>query len=768
MTWSDGQGQALDQLEDIAERASEDFAILEAVDPREDGASAKIEVSISTKHLDRTDGGLPLRARERLAIYVPSAFPLDVPRVYATHKRFAGFPHVQWANFLCLYQAPEIEWVPSDGMYGFVQRLNEWLRAAALNQLDPEDAPLHPPVVYTSSDVQVVARANAPGIPDGAAFWIGSAHLTKVTDKRLDLGDWSKLGETPEHIPEVVDLAPAILLGSPLPMEYPETVYDLIMTLRAQGISIRLLFDLLELYALRRGAQDALFVVLGAPMRRKEAGGELKQHLAVWRIEPGAATDLAVSVFGGDVGDRAEQEFIKWAASAKTEWCRVHEDRAEITVKRDEETLSSWLRGKRVLLLGCGALGSFTAEYLARAGIAKLDLVDHSLVKPGILVRQLFVEQDIGQAKSTSLKNRIVSISPNINCTAHTNNLKRGVLPNSAIEHFDLVIDTTASQSVSHVVETELTSGYGAPPIVSMSVSARADYAMATVRMSGYPAGPIDIARRAKLSVFRDDTAEHFAKVFWPRREDVQLFQPEPGCSEPTFVGSAIDMAAQSSAMLNIVLERIIHLGANEASVDFISKPTSLSGSQQCWHVGYVYSGTERLTEAKSNYRVLIAPGAARSIETYIRKGARELGANVETGGLMFGEVDDSLQTIWLDAASGPPPDSEASEAQFLCGVADTKELAQATKASSGGSSRFIGIWHTHPISMPAPSSEDLYAMANLLHTQERAPRQTVMLIVGHAATQPQKAFYLYRRKEFIPIVVRFVNPHNGSASDAH
>ncbi len=757
MSWSVGQEQALEQLEEIAERASGDLTIVTVVGPSDDSTWAKIEISISTKHLEKVQDGLPVRARERLRVYIPHGFPRDLPRVYATHKRFSGFPHVQWATFLCLYQAPGIEWVPSDGMYGFVQRLNEWFRAAAINQLDPDDAPLHPPVVYATSDVQVISRADAPKSAENANYWVGTAHMTKVSGERLDLANWSEIDETPKEIPENVALAPTILLDDPFPIEYPGSVYALIMALKDRGIPVAILFKLLELYALLRKADDALFVVVGAPMRRKEAGGDLKQHIAVWRIEPDVATDLAVSVFGGDIGDAAEKEFIKWAATAKTEWCPVHEDRPEITVKRDEGAVSNWLRGKKILLLGCGALGSFVAEYLVRAGVARLDLVDYGLVKPGLLVRQLFSEKDVGLKKSISLKRRVDEISPSVECCAHSVDLRQGVLTKFPIESIDLVIDATASHIVSHIIEIELASLRAVMPIASMSVSANADCAMATTRMGDYAGGPLDVARQAKLAVFKNVGAKRFRDAFWPKREDIQLFQPEPGCSEPTFLGSAIDMAVHSSAMFNVVLERIQNLDANEASTDFFEKPSSVLDGQSYRHIGLDFASPERLSELRSEYRVLVSPGAVKSIEAYIRKGARELGETVETGGLMFGEVDDSLQTIWLDAASGPPPDSEASESQFLCGVEGTSELAQAMKSSSGSSSRFIGIWHTHPVSMPSPSTDDLNAMANLLHMQEKAPRQTVMLIIGHTTTDPQKAFYIYRRNEFIPVVVKMV-----------
>ncbi|XIA61972.1 ThiF family adenylyltransferase [Bradyrhizobium sp. TZ2] len=56
--------------------------------------------------------------------------------------------------------------------------------------------------------------------------------------------------------------------------------------------------------------------------------------------------------------------------------------------------------GRHVVILGCEAIGSAVAMLLARAGVAKLQLYDKDIVKPGILVRQAFDRYQIGTAKA--------------------------------------------------------------------------------------------------------------------------------------------------------------------------------------------------------------------------------------------------------------------------------------------------------------------------------------------------------------------------------
>ena len=57
------------------------------------------------------------------------------------------------------------------------------------------------------------------------------------------------------------------------------------------------------------------------------------------------------------------------------------------------------LRGAHAAIAGCGALGSFHAAALARAGVGTITIVDRDYVEPSNLQRQwLFEEADAAQA----------------------------------------------------------------------------------------------------------------------------------------------------------------------------------------------------------------------------------------------------------------------------------------------------------------------------------------------------------------------------------
>ena len=88
------------------------------------------------------------------------------------------------------------------------------------------------------------------------------------------------------------------------------------------------------------------------------------------------------------------------------------------------------LLGSKVLVLGCGALGTVIANLLARAGVGHLVIVDRDFIELTNLQRQvLFNEQDVADAipKAEAAKRKIAGINSQITVTAvvddvnHTN-----------------------------------------------------------------------------------------------------------------------------------------------------------------------------------------------------------------------------------------------------------------------------------------------------------------------------------------------------------
>lgn len=298
MQITDGQGLALEQLREIEAASAGSVELLYTKEAGFNPQWVEVGCSLFCGNMEKAVGGLPLRERERLIIYIPPDFPFIRPTVSTAHTRFAGFPHVQWKRALCLYQAPSTEWDPSDGMFGFIQRLDLWLRKGALNELDAVGAPLHPPVAYLSGGPvrMVIPRVNAP--PVGDEGWYGAAHLKIVSDQRVDICGWSPLlaDGTPQHV------AAAILLSEAMPFEFPTTVNDLLVALLERGVRLRSIMLTLQAAVLANDEEAPLYVIIGTPMRGIRSSGALQQHLTAWYLTPPIALTLrlAINRYGSD------------------------------------------------------------------------------------------------------------------------------------------------------------------------------------------------------------------------------------------------------------------------------------------------------------------------------------------------------------------------------------------------------------------------------------------------------------------------------------
>jgi len=110
------------------------------------------------------------------------------------------------------------------------------------------------------------------------------------------------------------------------------------------------------------------------------------------------------------------------------------------------------LQKAKVLVIGCGGLGSPIAIYLATSGIGKLHLVDFDSVSVSNLHRQVFFKvEDIQQPKVEVLANEIKKRAP-FTAVTFTNEAinKNSIL--SLISKFDVVVDGTDNLQIKYLI----------------------------------------------------------------------------------------------------------------------------------------------------------------------------------------------------------------------------------------------------------------------------------------------------------------------------
>lgn len=753
MVLTDGQKIACNQLQRIAgSLQSSPLHIIEIEESENPGDWLTIYISIDCTSYESAEGGLPLHAREGIKLLVPADFPLKPPIARTVHSRFHGFPHVQWGHQLCLYLSLDTQWNPSQGMFGFIEQLDNWLRRGARNELDHPEGPLHPPVAYTVAPVSICVNADTP---DHIRFpWFGAATLTQSKPGLFEVNSW----ESAYYFQRDKLFAPTVLLDFELPFEYPETVDTLLFYLESKGIEKSCFLAHLILASEYIADNTPLYIGIGTPSRG--IAGNIKQrqqHLTFWEIEAHDVIALrnaflACKASNNYQGQDAPEEIkrliqstfnilFQWCKTACVRWCYVIENRPEIVTQRDKDSAMDWFRGKRVALWGCGAIGGLIAEHLARAGVAQLSLYDKARVTPGLLVRQNYLTSDINDAKAVALACRIQRIYPHIIVRVQIENIISETLTRSDWgTGIDVVIDATASLRVRTKLESILKESVSQIPVASVMVSANVQHAVAVTIPAGFRAGPLDVLRRLGLAAMKRDWLSDWVKAFWMSDNLQGLRQPEPGCSDPTFFGSHADVAALSARALNIFAKAFAEKGREASGFLFSQIPEHREHH-------FKFHPDIRWTADGLDFRM--SQHAWRDMTGWIRTGARERSINHETGGLLFGYFDETLDIVWINNVSGPLQDSKFSEEHFICGTNGIEDLCKSYKEQTHEIVCCIGTWHSHPTSAAKPSAMDHKAIDSIFTGAHGDGFHQLMIIVGYAAKQqPQIGGYMFERRE--------------------
>ncbi|NHZ85612.1 MAG: hypothetical protein GWP19_07000, partial [Planctomycetia bacterium] len=747
---TEGQKLALKQLNEVNQIDNYGFDITKILEPDNDSPFLKVDLSIHCGEFKKEKGGLPLKEREKFRIVIPKDFPVSYPSIFTLHFRFAGWPHVQWKNSLCLYQSPDNEWNPEDGIYGYLDRLLDWLKHGALNELDPTGQPLHPPVTYrtSTSTSTIVPKVDTPSMNKNP--WLGLARLEEINKDTFSITEWVDIDKKTKS----GKYAAAILLPKPFPFEYPLKANELLREFKSIGISYKMFMLVLQAAIIYKESDHPLFLIVGTPMRGIKGEDLPKQHLSAWEFGESETKYIKISAEKysanlkiSEIGREMETILEKYLDSVKISWCRIFEDRPEIVNRRDINSNISVFKDKRITIWGCGAIGSNIAVYLARAGVGKLNLSDNDIVTPGIIVRQQYHEADIGKRKIDALEIIIKSINNNIEIEKNDADLKKWLSTNPKLsEQTDFVIDCTASNLVHNIFEKHFKQTLrNSVPIISMIVSSDCEKAISINIGKNHTGGIFDVYRKAALYACKETDLKSFADDFYPDKDDRnrKLFQPEPGCSDPTFIGSSSDSATLAGLMLDCA-SNIYKLKNDRASVYYISKKGSENFIFKIHEVDSDYITIDKI----SGYECRISKGAMNSISAEIKRNNRVRNESTETGGLLFGYRSMFLKTIWIDKATEPPPDSEFDEKFFKCGTSGTKTISEKFKNFSRGQTQFTGTWHTHPKSEPFPSTIDINGIIEILLIDNFQRKETLLLIVQPNKNKFKLGCYVLKRKD--------------------
>lgn len=163
------------------------------------------------------------------------------------------------------------------------------------------------------------------------------------------------------------------------------------------------------------------------------------------------------------------------------------------------------LKKANVLIVGLGGVGSFAAEFLARAGVGKMTIVDGDVVDITNINRQLpALHSTVGKAKITIVGDRLMDINPELKLTR----VEEFLSPERAFEivtpDFDYVIDCIDSIT----------------PKLNLIMGAKRQRVKIVSSMG---AGGKMLASKVKVADISNTINCHFAKAIRKRLKEVNI-----------------------------------------------------------------------------------------------------------------------------------------------------------------------------------------------------------------------------------------------------
>jgi hypothetical protein len=338
----------------------------------------------------------------RLDLLVDHEFPRSPPRLALVDRPpFLTWAHIENDGVLCLLHGAS-----AVDPYGPVKVLQLLLGEASeliddlvagRRQKDFQDEFLsYWDWSKTPSALPVYSLLNAEGPSRYVRVWRGrNFYLLGESDEALHR--WLSAAVTVKRQASF-EFDPAILVwrGEPLtPLEYPRSGFQLAATVgAAEG-------EMVATLAAKK--PERLVVAIGSP----------SPHGACW-----AAVTLRAPAApprgGGPRPDLLEAGFRpgrtpagliinRFYSGAKVMRSSVERVDAAWIHGRDQDPRQPALAGAKVTVLGCGSVGAAVAVMLAQAGVGRLRLVDHDILRAANIGRHPLGAKCLGQSKALAL-----------------------------------------------------------------------------------------------------------------------------------------------------------------------------------------------------------------------------------------------------------------------------------------------------------------------------------------------------------------------------
>lgn len=709
-------------IDDALDQLRRHRGIARVGDPVEVDGAIHVAIDIPVELPSRSrPGGISatgVLALETCTLAFTKAEPLRAPRPYLRADFPLDLPHINphRAGRLvspCVFEGSLDELLHRFGLDAIVDQVIEWLRNAAAGTLidlaqgwEPTRRDACPSTVVFSAE-RVAAIAPADGsilatwagyatVEDGLYAYV-AASLAAEPELVFDQapqgeprGKWAsgRCGAFIARAP-IIDGQPRVVATY-----QPETVVDLDSLLtRAADLGI-------DHEALARSLNDyyGRSVLVQAQDPRAWTHGLyaivilVVQRPAPLVGSPGRSVEVLPYVVRYEVDPKAPLERKALAHPA----FHAHALSPELLARTSGHSLPA--TEAKVVLLGCGSLGSKLGLHLGRGGFGNLTIVDKEAMSPHNLARHALVDEMsalLPPNKAEHMKAAFAKLSHQdaraINADAVSVLTDAARFADAVAADAALIVDATASLQV-------LAAASKSAPLAACAGR------LARAVMYGHGRCGALMLEGPGRAVRVDDLS---ALLFEHCRADPQLRVAIAGDSpEPTriFVGDncrslttpmSDAVVARSAAPMAIQIERWLADGVPPCAQMCIGVADP-AGLGMNWARMDIPAVTTISVAEDGGWEVRVLPSVAQAIDADAHHWGR-----LETGGALVGRISYECRTITIAGVVEAPPDSVRREDSFVLGTSALVAVLRKAHADSLGHLMFIGTWHSHPLGGP-------------------------------------------------------------------
>lgn len=428
----------------------------------------------------RIDLGDPTQEIQDVRLVLPSDFPASPCRLYVDLKHFLRVPHIEADGHVCLgltsipadYDDPIAAVVRALGVFqGQILpiRTLDWVQAEF--QAERESYWAHmcqnsqssrrPVSARTLVDVGTLARWKTGALAAYIPARLTHRHVREQVAAADDI-DADRLAARHGWARGMMVRGNALFVRLPdqhrwTPATWPKTFRDLdalVAEATAHEIS-------LSTWLTETGWYDDPKT---KPKKRRRWRGGKRPPMAPQGQRPLLVTlVLGTSAFGYQV----LAPMVPGLTDPHIEPLEITRIDPDWALARDQQrTTLHARRSKRILVLGCGSLGSPLVVLLARAGVGHLDLVDSETMGTENTARHELGIDDADQGKGIALAARLKKQIPGLSVRGFRATVTRWCPQNCRPGDYDLVIECTGESSVRTYLSHKRQQLFGDCPVI--------------------------------------------------------------------------------------------------------------------------------------------------------------------------------------------------------------------------------------------------------------------------------------------------------------